>query len=314
MKNKYEQYTGITDCRSGWPDGSLTAEAAFTVPLIFFAWLLFLNFFQVIRIQEELHYAACESVQAAAGAGFVLRKAEKAGKNYIKEEGISGGGDIEGGIDEVLINMLIQNVTAEVFYRIMLEEYMDMDAVDRSCIRGGRNGIGLLGSSLLTEDGCAELILRYKIRFPITVFPGLEFPVTQKVKMRSFTGEGYLYEEEENGEGNEEGQNAEELVYITENGRVYHISRECTYLRVSVQAKRYQELDNLRNESGGKYTACLYCKGAMNSGDTIYVAKYGDVYHTTVTCSRILRNVKTLPRSEAEKQYSGCSKCVGKER
>ena len=58
--------------------GSLTAEAAFSVPVIFMAWLAFLYFFQILRIQEELHYAAFEAVRTAAGYGYLAYEAGSA--------------------------------------------------------------------------------------------------------------------------------------------------------------------------------------------------------------------------------------------
>lgn len=289
--------------------GSLTAEAAFTVPIIFFAWLIFLNFFQVIRIQEELHYAASEAVQSAAALGRLIRKAGSAQEEYLEKEL----GDSEyAGIEKTVLNLIIKKVSAEVFYRTLMEESISTESLEHSCIKGGGSGIRFDGSSLLNGEACAEIVLSYQIQFPASILPGLVLPVTQKVRMRSFIGEGEIGEEPGDEEG-EESQEGEGLAYLTENGRVYHTDRGCSYIKVSVKVKKYQEIESLRNESGGKYTGCLYCGRDLNAEDLVYIAKYGDVYHTTVTCSRIQRKVKTMPISEAEQKYPQCSKCAKKE-
>ena len=52
--------------------------------------------------------------------------------------------------------------------------------------------------------------------------------------------------------GNEDGQ----IVYITEKGTVWHSDYQCSYLQLSIQYVQYSELQNMRNEGGGKYHKC----------------------------------------------------------
>ena len=49
------------------------------------------------------------------------------------------------------------------------------------------------------------------------------------------------------------------IVYMTDNGSVYHDDYNCSYLRLSIRYVPYEELDWIRNEIGGRYHACDKC-------------------------------------------------------
>ena len=95
-------------------------------------------------------------------------------------------------------------------------------------------------------------------------------------------------------------------VYITENGTRYHLSDQCTYLRVKVQAVSAEETENMRNGSGEKYTACERCKPVK--GGLVYLTAWGNRYHGESDCSALQRTVYMVPQSEAGSR-SACSKC-----
>ena len=98
----------------------------------------------------------------------------------------------------------------------------------------------------------------------------------------------------------------ESYVYITENGTRYHLSDQCTYLRVKVQAVSAEETENMRNGSGEKYTACERCKPVK--GGLVYLTAWGNRYHGESDCSALQRTVYMVPQSEAGSR-SVCSKC-----
>ena len=105
----------------------------------------------------------------------------------------------------------------------------------------------------------------------------------------------------------------ETLVYMTEQGKVYHIKRNCTYLEPKVNALSYGLLAEKRNSSGGKYYACDFCaeKTACTEEQIIYITSYGNRFHVSAVCSAIKRNIRTLSKEEAEQKYSVCKKCGG---
>ena len=100
---------------------------------------------------------------------------------------------------------------------------------------------------------------------------------------------------------------------MTEQGKVYHIKRTCTYLEPTVNALPYQLLAEKRNSSGGKYYACDFCteQASYAEGQMIYITQYGNRFHVSATCSAIKRNIRTLSKEEAAKVYPVCKKCGG---
>ena len=288
--------------------GSLTAEAAFSVPVIFMAWLAFLYFFQILRIQEELHYAAFEAVRTAAGYGYLAYEAGSAMETIWEDGRLPA---MDEAVTEELIWGLAGDISAELFYKNMMLRYLDRERIEHSCIHKGFAGISAAGSEILTEDMCAQIILRYRIVIPVPLFSELTMPVTQRIRVRSFTGEGDM-PETEGSDG--EGEDAETKAYIVGNGQVYHTKPDCTYIRISVTSERYENLPELRNENGKRYEKCRYCSTEQGPSDRIYITRYGEAYHSDLNCSRIKRTVRTISMAQARETYRICSKCAKEER
>ena len=102
----------------------------------------------------------------------------------------------------------------------------------------------------------------------------------------------------------------EELVYRTPEGEVYHRSRECTYLRLTIRSVTSAELSGLRNESGGKYAPCEYCVKKQQTGVLVYITDYGSSYHNKSTCQGLKRTIMAVPLSQVGGLRS-CSRCGG---
>lgn len=104
----------------------------------------------------------------------------------------------------------------------------------------------------------------------------------------------------------------EKIVYVAVNGQVYHLDRECTYLRTRVRTVMVGQAAALRNQSGGKYYPCESCCQGKEpaAGTQVYITSFGDRYHTGKNCPRIKRTVRQLPLSEVG-GLPACSKCGG---
>lgn len=153
------------------------------------------------------------------------------------------------------------------------------------------------GISLLTSDFSGdyiELKANYQIKLPIGLFGIYYFPMQQHVKVRKWTG----YEPE-----TEDG----EWVYITPTGTVYHITKACPYLDLSIHAEDASKVTALRNKTGRKYKPCSKCSGA---GTICYITDYGTVYHKNIDCSGLKRTVYRIKKTEAGDKKP-CSKCGG---
>lgn len=99
---------------------------------------------------------------------------------------------------------------------------------------------------------------------------------------------------------------AEIYVYVTDTGSKYHLSHNCTYLRVKVQMVDYEAIDFLRNQSGGKYYACSKCRPPK--GGAVYITSDGSSFHGYADCSALKRTVYMIPLKETT-GYTPCSKC-----
>lgn len=170
-----------------------------------------------------------------------------------------------------------------------------------SYLEGSAGTLTLLESHMMEENDEIDLIAGYQMTTPFRLLGLGRFHFRQRVHTRAFTG---VDRREKDNESDDR------TVYVTETGRVYHRTRSCTYLKLSISKVQFRDLAALRNESGGKYKACERCgKGKeMNAADAVWVTGYGDRYHTTESCSGLKRNIREMKLSEVGNRPP-CSKC-----
>ena len=174
-------------------------------------------------------------------------------------------------------------------------ENIGADRLDRSIIVGGSSGIDCSRSRLSPVTGIGEVTAVYLVEIPVPFFEILPVEYEESLRIKAWTGY------EKGGFGDED----DETVYITETGMVYHRDYHCSYLDLSVRMVSREEVGGLRNENGGKYTACQQCKG---SGGLVFITDYGDRYHSSPSCGGLKRTVYAIPLSEAVGK-GACSKC-----
>ncbi len=161
-------------------------------------------------------------------------------------------------------------------------------------VRGGIFGINFTASSVDEQD--IRLIASYTMPLPVHMFRIRNFTAATCVRARRWVG--YDPHEGENGTGS---------VYVTEYGRVYHTTKDCPYLDLSIHSVGMSEVNNRRNASGGKYYRCPICKG---KGEIVYITDYGTNYHGSIGCSGLKRTIHQMTEKEArERGYGACSKC-----
>lgn len=174
--------------------------------------------------------------------------------------------------------------------------YFQKELLEKECpcsyIVGDKLGIGWNGTDL--EGEYVELQIHYQCRFPVRLFGIGNIPVAQRVRMKKWTG----YHKGAESEG------GERWVYITPNGTVYHVTRECTHLRLSIQTMAKQEAIGLG------YTSCLLCGDEGRIYPYYYVTEEGKKYHTRLDCSGLKRTVYMIRFSEIGNRPA-CSRCGG---
>ena len=245
--------------------GSLTVEAACILPIFLYAVLAVLNFFDAVHV-----------------AGGVAEGLQDAGKQmavyaYVKE---AAAGDEKGKAAGVVSLLYAKN-------RI------------RQAVGEDAPSIRLIRSSVLKGDEMIDLVAEYRFQWRNPFLMTMDLPMLQRARIRAWTGR----DKGDGGDGEDTKSN--EMVYVTVNGSVYHRSRECSHIRLSVRTVSKAQISGLRNEDGGKYYPCESCGG---KGNRVYITETGDRYHSSLTCSRLKRGVLEVPLSQVEK-WKPCSRC-----
>lgn len=171
------------------------------------------------------------------------------------------------------------------------------ERIERSILENGSSSISCWKSYMSPASGELNIIVDYKIRIPIPVFGEPSASFREQFQMSAWTG--YQDQRGENGDS--------DIVYITDNGLVYHEDRNCSYLQLSIRFVPYTSLSVMRNEYGGRYYRCEKCAfGSSLAG--VYITESGNRYHNSLNCSGLKRTVHAVERSEAGLR-GACSRC-----
>lgn len=164
-------------------------------------------------------------------------------------------------------------------------------------IRGGSLGISLAGSAF--DQNEVYLKAEYRMELPVSVFWKRRLCLVQGAVSRKWVGWKGEREDTE-----------DSWVYITETGTVYHRSRSCTHLKLSVRKVLGNTVKALRNKNGEKYRRCYKCTKQSAAGKSVYITDEGDCYHADRNCSGLKRTVRRIRLSEAAGRRC-CSRCGG---
>ncbi|MBT9776152.1 hypothetical protein GPL15_06485 [Clostridium sp. MCC353] len=176
--------------------------------------------------------------------------------------------------------------------------------LNRRCAGYPVEDLRLAESEFMNGDDDIDLVLRYKVRLPFSMFGVKSIPQMCRCRRRAWIGRDGGKEKEDTEE-----KDSDELVYIGRNGTRYHRDRYCHYLYNDLKAVSKEEVESLRNAGGGIYHACSRC-GSTGGGAMVYIMPSGDKYHSDPGCSAIIAYVQEARLSEVE--YLGsCSYCSG---
>ena len=279
-------------------NASLTVEASMALPLFLFLFISFLYLIQIITLQERLQKAVTESGLSMARAAYFYSDFQAV--EDIKETDTS--------ILEEGIQMGLQELTGAVINNVVLKytvaSRLNADYINNSLIVGGLDGISFDGSKILQNNDDIDIVTRYRLRIPLSIFGLNEMDMIQRVRLRGWKGHQlpplYTIVEED--------KNEEALVYITESGTVYHLKSTCSHINISIETIIGKPTWQ-RNNNGGKYYPCeACCKGDVPELGTYYITPYGDRYHSSKACSKIKRSVKEIPLSEVGNRPP-CKRC-----
>lgn len=177
----------------------------------------------------------------------------------------------------------------------MLQEYLPSDKRLERYIKGGKTGLLILYPVQVDAEGFLTVRLNYRLEIPSPFLKKLEMPVQIQVRQKAYTG----YRKPEDRE------DGEQYVYLAENGTVYHLTRSCSHLDLTIHPVSADR----RKEQYAELTPCEYC--GDETSDIYYITDTGERYHSSMECGGLKRTVRRVPRSEVQ-GYAPCSRC-GKE-
>ncbi len=245
--------------------GSVTIEACFTVPLFLFFFLAIANILMVFFAEGHIYQSLAEAGECTSQYCYLeqslLKKSEP-------------------------IDMASAGTTGTLLYRF--NQYLGDDYYVEKVVAGGKKGIRI---SLKTDKENHKVFHAkavYEIQFMIPIFGKYTMKRKVDIKQKGFVG--YTKGEEE----------IDEYVYITPNQAVYHNSRSCSHLVLSIRS--------LSQSRSSSYHPCHFCGKSTASCNKIYVAKSTNIYHNDKNCSGLKRTVTRVKKSTVG-SLPPCKRC-----
>ncbi len=303
--------------------GSLTVEAALALPLFLFAAGLFFSLFSAQLLQLRLQKALDGITEDVAVWSYAVEFADQytgtdlltLADGGVLSGALTGNGeDIstllsqEGNLPEEIKLFLLEKGSAllwQQFVKQWLIRRAGEEKLRRSVLLGGPQGLSLSGSTLHGRE--LDLILSYRIAPLFGRTFGITIPVVQRRCRRLWIGTRVA--EEESGE--EEEQEPEEIVYVTESGTVYHRSRDCRVFHIDPVSVLFSVIPSLRNKDGKKYYPCGSCTGIHPEPLIVWITDFGVNYHFKKDCPGLKRTLIEIALSEAQEKYRPCGFCGG---
>ena len=154
------------------------------------------------------------------------------------------------------------------------------------------------------KNGWLELKAIYWPKMGNRLVPVRNRGIAACAKVHLFCGKTEEEADEEEGE-------AKQMVWVTENGSVYHTDSSCSHINLSIQVSSPGALAWKRNQDGEKYKECEQCVGNGAVGAEVYYTKYGNRYHNSLSCKGLKRKVKLVALEQTD-GLPQCSKCAKK--
>ena len=191
-------------------------------------------------------------------------------------------------------DMAIRIPSGESFNESSVRDGFTADLTDEDVrfIEGGRDGIELAAE--LDDTEFVKLSVRCDL-VPLAGTGFLRIPFERSCIVHCMCGyeNGFFVDDD--------------IVYITEDSRVYHRNRNCSHIMLTIRETTSGQVLSLRNNSGGRYRPCESCHSSL-SDEKLYITTDGDRYHNSITCSGLKRTVRSVRLSEVRDRRP-CSRC-----
>ncbi|MCD7750816.1 MAG: pilus assembly protein [Lachnospiraceae bacterium] len=265
----------------GRKSGSVSIEAALVLPVFMICILGLFSILNYLRVYSSMLSQIKAMGDPIAVYGYAVELTEE---------------ETDNADDTGILKFLAEYILFSEGYLSSVLQLQWEDTTGQDTIVGGASGVSFLGSVLDTQEKEVSIHAHYQVQaiLPLDV---LQVSLSNHYYSKLWTG----YEGE---------ASTEELVYITANSEVYHLTESCSYLRLSVRAVAADQLSGLRNSSGARYRSCSLCGSGTVTAGTYYITTDGDCYHTSSSCSGLKRTVYQVPLSQVGEKRP-CSRCGG---
>lgn len=259
---------GVSSLPSFYFKAGMALEGCLVLPIFIFFMITLLYSLEIVRFQSDVY------------EGMHIAGSRECFYGYQSEYGIN---------KEVIGSG--ENAAAD-----HVNQYLERQKLPYLCVKEGKRGVYI--KVYADNLGNIEIHAEYKIKPFIRWLPIGNLSVSDHFYGHKFVG--YM------GSNTDEKKEKEEYVYITDTGTKYHVSWECTYLKVQIQSLEGENIKDIRNHSGEKYYPCERC----NPGEKgiVYLTEWGNRYHGESDCSALKRTVYLIPLSEVGSR-TACSKC-----
>lgn len=179
------------------------------------------------------------------------------------------------------------------YAKILQKKYADVEWLSGAITI---NNISFVNSKIVNSQGEVELHMSYQMTVMNPFFGPKKTRITESIYKKAFTG--YEPTAFELGNG---------YAYVTQYGSVYHTSIQCSHIMLKIT-----ESSDIQDYVNGKtkYKACSKCaKNCVGNEKQLFVAKEGDCYHTSLSCSGLTRMIQKVTIWEVEGMRE-CSRCA----
>lgn len=265
----------------------MTVEASIVLPLFLFFFLNLSSAIEMIRLHGNLQLALWDIGNRMAVCGYVLPKEkeiEESAEWWKQAAGIA---------------------FSYLYVKEQIGDFLGKPYLEEAPIVDGINGLQFWESDISTEGDVFEITVTYQISSYCDIAAFRPFRMANRYYGHLWNGYELSTESDEN----------EDIVYITERGKVYHRDIDCSHIKLSIQETTLQDALKRHNSYGERYQLCDLCGKKENStlkkeegATVVWITLDGNGVHYNRNCSGLKRTIREVPLSETA-GYLPCSRC-----
>ena len=257
--------------------GSITIEAAIVLPVFLFAMLTLASLISFMHTAADI-----ESDLSGAGLEIALYSGT-----------VRGLTDLDGKESSV-VNTVLEDGYA--FYKVSSQMKAENGQAEES-LAHSLSPLNFIFSKDTGDGDIVDLAASYYLSPKFNFFNVNDQLVVSRARLHKWTGYAVT---------DVNADDTDRIVYITENGTVYHLTKTCPYLKLSIRGVDGDKINSERSSEGSIYKPCKDCK--PNAEGLVYVTDYGERYHSTLSCAGLKRTIKEIHLSQVGGMKC-CSKC-----